>query len=58
MRGWGTVWCGGGFGRVRAKVTCGSKCEVDPLLEVVVRSCDELLELNGMGDESAQSLWF
>ena len=43
---------------MRAKITCGSKGEVDPLLKVGICGCDELLELNGAGDESGRSLRF
>ena len=37
-------------------MTCDSKGEVNPLLEVVVCCCNELLEFDGAGDEGARTL--
>ena len=37
-------------------MTCGGKGEVNPLLEMAVCCCDELLEFNGTGDEGARTL--
>ena len=53
MAFWGFV-CGG----TRPEIASSGKSEINAVLEVIIGSGDEALELNGTGDEGARLRWF
>ena len=52
------TWCRFLWGGTRLKMSNRGKSEVNAVLEVIIGSGDEALELNGTGDEGARLRWF